>query len=65
MIKIRITGTPKEVEKTVMELTLSSSFEVLYVSKPYKQNRKSNMNSYEAVYMDCELKEEKWYIITL
>ena len=56
MLKIRVTGLPEEVEAFVKELVLSDIGEVVNVSLPYKQNRKSHLSKYEATYIDFNLK---------
>lgn len=58
MLKIRVTGLPEEVQAFVKELVLSDIGEAVSVSLPYKQNRKSDLSKYEAIYIDFELNEE-------
>lgn len=58
MLKIRVTGLPDDVQAFVKELVLSDIGEAVSVSLPYKQNRKSHLSKYEAIYIDFELNEE-------
>ena len=50
-MKIRITGQPIEVEKTVDYLKTFVP-NCTFVSEPYQQTRKSKFNTNVAVYMD-------------
>lgn len=52
MIKVRITGAPKQVELLQQYLQKFGMTECTYVSLPYKQNRKSKYSKNVAVYMD-------------
>lgn len=52
MIKVRITGEPKQVELLQEYLKRFGMTECTYISTPYKQNRKSQYSKNVAVYMD-------------
>ena len=52
MIKVRITGEPKQVELLQQYLQMFGMTECTYVSMPYKQTRKCKYSKNVAVYMD-------------
>lgn len=51
MIKIRITGEPKEVERT-QDYLKTFVPNCTYISNPYPQTRKNKFNTSVAVYME-------------
>ena len=52
MIKVRITGEPKQVNLLQDYLRMFGATECTYISEPYKQNRKCKFSKNVAVYME-------------
>ena len=53
-MKIRITGTPDQVELFVARVEIIAGTQCNYISKPYKQTRKCKDSKNISVYMDFE-----------
>ena len=53
MVKIRLNGTLEEIEKA--KRSIENTFEVLSVSKPYKDRGNTEL---WRVYLECEVKDE-------
>ena len=53
-MKIRVTGTPEQIEILIERLPQIVGTQSNYISKPYKQTRKCKTSKYVSVYLDFE-----------
>ena len=53
-MKIRVTGTPEQVELLLARLYEYVGTRCQYISKPYPQTRKCKSSKYVSVYLDYE-----------
>lgn len=53
-MKIRVTGTPEQIEVLLERIPLIVGTQCRYISNPYPQTRKCKTSKYVSVYLDFE-----------